>query len=153
MEIVRLPKVTMKSHDAVSRPSVPSARAPLTLVRADKPAVTMSTSSHAPQDSQASHGNAADVLAAPAQLSAETRSEFRRGALAHLEALTARGVRRMVVNLSATTEVDASGLGILVLVQKRARELGSSLVLARVPQQVRYLLVLTKLDHLFEFAD
>jgi hypothetical protein len=40
-----------------------------------------------------------------------------------------------------------------VLVQKRARELGLKLSLLKVPQQVRYLLLLTKLDHLFEFAE
>jgi anti-anti-sigma regulatory factor len=53
--------------------------------------------------------------------------------------------------MSATTEMDASGLGILVVVQKKAKELDIRMVIANAPQQVRYLLLLTKLEHLFEF--
>jgi anti-anti-sigma regulatory factor len=47
--------------------------------------------------------------------------------------------------------VDASGLGILVLVQKRARELGVATRLMRTQPHVRTLLHLTKLDVLFLF--
>jgi anti-anti-sigma regulatory factor len=55
--------------------------------------------------------------------------------------------------MSHTTEMDASGLGILVVVQKKAKELGIRMRITGAPQQVRYLLLLTKLEHLFEFED
>ncbi|GAC1684183.1 MAG: hypothetical protein NVS9B3_02280 [Gemmatimonadaceae bacterium] len=152
MEIVRLPKVTMRNPDATPRPGMPVARAHLTLVRAEKP-VMMSKSADVPDGPASWRSTAGDVvLEAPPRLSAETRSQFRKAALEQLTVLAARGGGRLTIDLAATAEVDASGLGILVLVQKRAKELGTTLWLAHVPQQVRYLLVLTKLDHLFEFA-
>jgi anti-anti-sigma regulatory factor len=50
-------------------------------------------------------------------------------------------------------EIDAAGLGILVLVQKRAKERGLSTNLRRTPERVRNLLKLTMLDFLFELID
>jgi hypothetical protein len=49
-------------------------------------------------------------------------------------------------------DVDASGLGILVLVQKRARERGLSTRLLNTQHNIRSLLALTKLEGLFEFV-
>jgi anti-anti-sigma regulatory factor len=93
------------------------------------------------------------VLTAPERVVSETRAEFRRIALEFVERASAEESKAAAIDLSGTAEVDASGLGILVLVQKRAKELGVHLTLRKVPTQVRYLLLLTKLDHLFEFAD
>ncbi|GAC1514808.1 MAG: hypothetical protein NVS1B4_03400 [Gemmatimonadaceae bacterium] len=123
------------------------------LLRADAP-VTLSKISNVSDGADSWQSTAGDVvMEAPVRLSAETRSQFRRAALEQLDTLAARGGDRLTIDLAATTEVDASGLGILVLVQKRSKELGTKLRLAHVPQQVRYLLVLTKLDHLFEFTN
>ena len=94
-----------------------------------------------------------DVLQAPIQLVSETRAAFRATALAYVERLGAAKSPIAIVDLSETLDVDASGLGILVLLQKRAKELGMTLRLSQVPTKVRYLLVLTKLDHLFDMAD
>jgi anti-anti-sigma factor len=94
-----------------------------------------------------------EVLTAPERIVSETRAEFRRTALEFIEKIRAEQGASAAIDLSRTTEIDASGLGILVLVQKRAKELGVALVLSKVPTQVRYLLSLTKLDHLFDFAD
>jgi anti-anti-sigma factor len=93
------------------------------------------------------------TLTALPRLVGETRSEFRKMVLEFVEEASRNGATSIAIDLSDTSEVDASGLGILVLVQKRARELGLKLSLLRVPQQVRYLLLLTKLDHLFEFSE
>jgi len=60
-------------------------------------------------------------------------------------------VKDFALDMSRTTEMDASGLGILVVVQKKAKELGIRMRITGAPQQVRYLLLLTKLEHLFEF--
>jgi anti-anti-sigma regulatory factor len=93
------------------------------------------------------------VLRAPARLSAESRVEFRCAALACLERVNASGAPTLDIDCAETRDVDASGLAILVLVQKRAREQGRSTRLLRAPERVRNLLALTKLDFLFEFVD
>lgn len=93
-----------------------------------------------------------EVLSAPSRIVSETRTEFRKAALDFVEQSKQVSAPAVCVDLSETTEVDASGLGILVLIQKRARELGLAIRLLNVPSQVRYLLALTKLDHLFEIA-
>ena len=94
-----------------------------------------------------------EILQAPMQLVSETRAAFRADALAFVERLGAARASVATINLGETLEVDASGLGILVLLQKRSKELGMSLRLTQVPSKVRYLLVLTKLDHLFDMPD
>ena len=94
-----------------------------------------------------------EFLQAPIHLVSETRAAFRTSALAYVERLGAEDASVATVNLGETLEIDASGLGILVLLQKRSKELGMTLRLAQVPSKVRYLLVLTKLDHLFEIVD
>ena len=92
------------------------------------------------------------ALIAPERLVADTRDGFRAAAVAHLDGLGA-GARAIVIDLGNTAEVDASGLGILVLIQKRARARGFSTRLHRTPERVHNLLKLTMLDFLFEFTD
>ena len=94
-----------------------------------------------------------EILQAPLQLVSETRATFRADALAYVERMGAAKESVATINLEETLEVDASGLGILVLLQKRAKELGMTLRLTQVPSKVRYLLVLTKLDHLFDMPN
>jgi ABC-type transporter Mla MlaB component len=94
--------------------------------------------------------NCVDALIPPSRLTADTRAEFRRTALAYLAQAAMRSDTSITVDLSATSEVDASGLGILLFVQSRAKENGMTVHLARVPQPVRALLELTKLIHVFD---
>ena len=93
--------------------------------------------------------NTIDALIPPSRLVADTRAEFRRSALEHVAQAAARGDSRITVDLSATVEIDASGLGILLFVNTRAREHGLTTHLVSVPQSVRALLDLTKLSHIF----
>ena len=93
--------------------------------------------------------NCVDALVPPSRLVAETRAEFRRSALEHVSQAAARGESKIMVDLSGTTEIDASGLGILLFVNTRAREHGLTTHLVNVPQPVRALLDLTKLAHIF----
>jgi anti-anti-sigma factor len=93
--------------------------------------------------------NSVDALVPPSRLVAETRAEFRRTALEHVSQAAARGESKIMVDLSGTTEIDASGLGILLFVNTRAREHGLTTHLVNVPQSVRALLELTKLSHIF----
>ena len=92
------------------------------------------------------------VLAAPEKIIAATRADFRASALAFLATL-GPDANAMIIDLSNTAELDASGLGILVLIQKRAKERGLSTRLLKTPERVRNLLKLTMLDFLFELTD
>ena len=93
--------------------------------------------------------NCVDALIPPSRLVADTRAEFRRSALEYISQVAARGESRLMVDLGGTTEIDASGLGILLFVNTRAREHGLTTHLVHVPQSVRALLELTKLSHIF----
>lgn len=105
-----------------------------------------------PGASSASPSTVRDALPAPSRLVADNRGDFRKVALSYLERAATSGEPAARLDLAETEEVDASGLGILVLLQKRARELQIQLELVRVPRDVRQLLTLTKLEHLFRFA-
>lgn len=93
------------------------------------------------------------VLQAPERLVSEHRLDFRRDALERLTKAASEGAKRITIDLRDTREVDASGLGVLVLLQKRARENLLSTCLKRTPPTVRHLLHLTQLEGLFEFED
>jgi len=93
------------------------------------------------------------VLQAPERLVSEHRLDFRRDALERLSKAAADGARRITIDLRDTREVDASGLGVLVLLQKRARESFLATRLTHTPPTVRHLLRLTQLESLFEFED
>ena len=99
------------------------------------------------------HDDRSDTLEAPTRLIADTRAEFRRAALACLDAVLSAHRARVVVDLSHTSEIDASGLGVLVLLQKRAREARVTTSLRHAPPSVRQILALTRLDYLFDIED
>lgn len=101
---------------------------------------------------QAATDNEGSVLVAPERLIAATRADFRTTALAYLEGLGA-DEGAMVIDMQNTVEIDASGLGILVLVQKRAKERSLSTTLRHTHERVRNLLKLTMLEFLFELKD
>ena len=89
------------------------------------------------------------LLAAPEHLGLETRTEFRQAAAHLLEQLPER-TGRLVIDLSATRQVDSAGLGALMLIQRRAAERRQLVVLKNANDELRFLLVLTKLDDLFQ---
>lgn len=91
-----------------------------------------------------------EPLVAPSRLTAETRLEFRRTVLELLESAARAGDLTVELDLARTVEMDASGLGVLVLLQKRARERGMATRLSHAPHSVRQMLELTRLDALFE---
>ena len=101
---------------------------------------------------QAALDNQGSSLLAPERLIADTRGEFRTAAIEHLEQLRP-DAKVFVIDMRRTLDVDASGLGILVLVQKRAKEKGLATRLDHAPERVRNLLKLTLLDFLFELTD
>lgn len=89
------------------------------------------------------------VLAAPEKLGLDSRTTFRRAAGELLDALP-EGSGRLVIDLGGTQHVDSAGLGALMLVQRRAAERRQTVCLRGANEELRFLLVLTKLDDLFE---
>ena len=92
------------------------------------------------------------LVTAP-RLIAATRDEFRAAALDLLDRATAASAPAAVVDMGQPVDMDASGLGILVLLHKRAKERGIATRLLHTPEHVRRLLTLTKLEYLFEYAE
>lgn len=90
------------------------------------------------------------VMRAPSALGLDTRADFRRSAVQLLEQLP-EGDGQLVVDLSRTLTVDSAGLGALMLVQRRAAERRQQVVLRGANEELRFLLVLTKLDDLFQY--
>ena len=88
-------------------------------------------------------------VSAPVRLIADTRAQFRIDALEHLEKAARKGAHEYAVDLTVTNEIDASGLGILILIEKRAREKGMRTVLERASGEVLHLLDVTRLEYLF----
>jgi anti-anti-sigma factor len=92
------------------------------------------------------------VVRAPEALDRDHRAAFRLDALAEVEATSAGATgRRIVVDLSRTTRVDSAGLGALIMLQQRASELRHTVCLRGASEELRFLLVLTRLDDRFEF--
>lgn len=90
-------------------------------------------------------------LAAPAELGLDTRVEFRQAGVALLEQLP-EGNGQLQIDLSRTVRVDSAGLGALMLLQRRAAERRQTVALRGANDELRFLLVLTKLDDLFVLA-
>jgi anti-anti-sigma factor len=89
------------------------------------------------------------VLVAPVKLDLDTRLEFRRDALKCIESMR-RGTGRLVIDVTTTESVDSTGLGALFMVRRRAAERRLPVVLRGANEELRFLLVLTKQEDLFE---
>ena len=92
------------------------------------------------------------AVIAPPTLVAGMRSDFRRAAFEALEQVVREGDQVLVIDLAATQEVDAAGLGLLLLLEKEGRESSVKLRLINVRERVRSLLVVTRLDRRFEIG-
>ena len=94
------------------------------------------------------------LVRAPSVLDRDTRLAFRREALRAVEkgpAGVGEAGGRVIVDLGRTTHVDSAGLGALVLVRERAAEQRWTVCLRGASEELRFLLVLTRLEDRFEF--
>jgi anti-anti-sigma factor len=90
------------------------------------------------------------VVQAPTSLGIETRALFRREALEALDQLLAAGGEMpLVIDCSGTRAVDSAGLGVLVFIQRRAAEARLPVRLRGPSEELRFLLVMTRLDDRF----
>ena len=91
------------------------------------------------------------VLQAPVNLGLSTREAFRQSANALLDQMpTGKGC--LVIDFAPTKEIDSAGLSALVMTQRHAADRGQQVMLRHVGAELEFLLVLTKLDDLFQFA-
>lgn len=89
------------------------------------------------------------VIGVDGQLIVGNRHDLKKKVLDALDA----GDRRFVVDFTATGYIDSSGLGVLVSLAKKIREMGGDLRLAGLNDDLRTLFELTKLDTLFRIAE
>jgi len=92
-------------------------------------------------------------VALPERLVAATRDGWRAklGEHAHaaIDSAVRQGCVEMALDMRATTELDASGLGFLVAVRQRAFDRGLAVRLVGVAPPIRALLAATRLEGLF----
>ncbi len=88
-------------------------------------------------------------MVAPEELGLDSRMVFRREALEALEVMSS-GAHALEIDFSSTRSMDSSGLGALIVVQRKAAEYQVSVRLRGLSQELRFLLALTKLEDLFE---
>jgi anti-anti-sigma factor len=88
-------------------------------------------------------------MSAPDTLGLESRVEIRKAAIRLLEGMP-EGAGRLVIDLRRTRHVDSAGLGALMLIQRSAAERRQTVVLRNPSEEIRFLLVLTKLADLFQ---
>jgi anti-anti-sigma factor len=89
------------------------------------------------------------IVLAPQELGLDSRLEFRKEALAQLAGIP-RGGGRLVIDVTSTQSVDSTGLGVLIMILRRAEQRRISVALKGVSEELRFLLALTKLENLFE---
>lgn len=63
------------------------------------------------------------------------------------------GARRLLLDFTPTAYIDSSGLGALVSINKKVGEVGGTLRLAGLNEDLRSLFELTKLDTLFAISE
>ena len=88
------------------------------------------------------------VVSVEGQLIVGNRQELKQRVLEELD----RGERRFLIDFGETGYIDSSGLGVLVSLSKRIRELNGDLRLANLNDDLKSLFELTKLDTLFQIA-
>ena len=91
------------------------------------------------------------IVHAPAALNTASRGAFYDAALAALDQLDAMGAPgRLAVDMRLTDRVDSTGLSVLVLIQVRAAERKHSVALLGASEEIRFLLLMTRLEDRFD---
>jgi len=98
--------------------------------------------------STASNGAGITVVRVEGQLIVGNRQELKQLVQEGLD----RGERKFLIDCSQTGYIDSSGLGALVTLSKKVRELGGELRIAGLNEDLRSLFELTKLDTLFHIS-
>ena len=89
------------------------------------------------------------IVEVEGQLIVGNRQELKQKILDELET----GPRKVIVDFARTGYIDSSGLGVLVSLAKKMREMGGDLRLANLNDDLQTLFELTKLDTLFQISE
>lgn len=95
------------------------------------------------------HDGDVALLEVDGELIVGNRESLKELIVKHLDA----GDRKFVMDFSASSYIDSSGLGALVSLSRKIRESGGRLRIAGLNDDLRTLFQLTKLDTLFEIVD
>lgn len=95
---------------------------------------------------------AEQVVIAPERLGLESRVEFREVASKCVDRVTP-DTGRLVIDCRRVASIDSAGLNALILVHRKAAQRRIGVCLRGLDKELLALLVLTKLDDLFELQD
>ncbi len=91
------------------------------------------------------------IVQAPTALNSASRASFYDSALAALEQLGNHGTAgRLVIDMRRCDRVDSTGLSVLVLIQVRAAERKHTVALQGASEEIRFLLLMTRLEDRFD---
>jgi anti-sigma B factor antagonist len=88
------------------------------------------------------------IVEVEGQLIVGNRQELKQKVLDEME----KGSRKVLVDFARTGYIDSSGLGALVSLAKKIREMGGDLRLANLNDDLQTLFELTKLDTMFQIS-
>jgi anti-sigma B factor antagonist len=88
------------------------------------------------------------IVEVEGQLIVGNRQELKQKVLDEME----KGSRKILVDFARTGYIDSSGLGALVSLAKKIREMGGDLRLANLNDDLQTLFELTKLDTMFQIS-
>ena len=89
------------------------------------------------------------IVEVEGQLIVGNRQELKQKILDELD----KGTRKVLVDFARTGYIDSSGLGVLVSLSKKIRDMGGDLRLANLNDDLQTLFELTKLDTLFRISE
>jgi anti-sigma B factor antagonist len=95
------------------------------------------------------HGTATIFRLEGSLMGDSTQQQFKDAVLKLLE----QGQKHIVLDLSHVRNINSAGLGSLITLFSRTRSVGGEFILAAVPQNVRNLLHITRLDTVFVVTD
>jgi anti-anti-sigma factor len=98
---------------------------------------------------QEAHGTATIFRLEGSLMGDSTQQQFKDAILKLLE----QGQKHIILDFSRVRNVNSAGLGSLITLFSRTRSLGGEFILAAVPQNVRNLLHITRLDTVFVISD
>jgi len=95
------------------------------------------------------HGTATIFRLEGSLMGDSTQQQFKDAVLKFLE----QGQKQIILDFSRVRNVNSAGLGSLITLFSRTRSVGGEFILAAVPQNVRNLLHITRLDTVFVISD
>jgi anti-sigma B factor antagonist len=73
--------------------------------------------------------------------------------LDEIDDLLLKGINRFILDMSELNYLNSSGLNVLLNILTRARKAGGEVVISGVNERLKKLIVITKLDAVFQFSE